>query len=296
MESFAYALDAAASWRPKGPLFVDSLFFAKLMLIVAALSIAAALVLVMRRKGGRPQSVASGKVVRHDAEAIAVHWAVTLGFIICVLTAAYLLKWASSPLSLRALYQLHYLGSLLIIFAAFSFGAALMAGCARDILFKRGDLKNSIGEVLVYMDVLGDNGILGLKRLRLPNFIKGPLRAKVSSIGIEKPPEAQKYLASEKIWSFPLWAVIIVVLTATGIIKALRYLYQLPGPVLYWSTLIHDLFTIFSIVMLAAHVVAVVIPSHWPLLMSMFGRALPEDYVKAHHPKWYEEIKGERRA
>ena len=57
------------------------------------------------------------------------------------------------------------------------------------------------------------------------------------------------------------------------------------------STL-HDQFTIVAIVMLGVHLAAVLlVPNHWPMLISMFTTRIPRAYVEKEFVNWANELK-----
>ena len=103
-----------------------------------------------------------------------------------------------------------------------------------------------------------------------------------------------KYLAAEEVLSYPLWALVGLAIVSTGILKAARYAYPLPLSVVKWLTIVHDWAAVGTVVMLFAHVGALVlVRTNWPLFGSMFTGKVREAYEKEHHGEWYEELVAE---
>jgi cytochrome b subunit of formate dehydrogenase len=101
------------------------------------------------------------------------------------------------------------------------------------------------------------------------------------------PDPSGKYLATEKVISYTGWALLIGIVTLTGVLKALNYVYGMPGAVLQIASFLHDQATIFLLLFLALHVGALVlVPRNWPLLRSMFTTRVSRRYAADHLPNW----------
>ena len=55
----------------------------------------------------------------------------------------------------------------------------------------------------------------------------------------------------------------------TGVIKAMRYVYPIPGDVLYWISAVHVGAGVLLGLKLLDHLRYVLAPSRWPLMVSM---------------------------
>jgi hypothetical protein len=77
----------------------------------------------------------------------------------------------------------------------------------------------------------------------------------------------------------------------TGLIKSFRYLYPIPPTFIATVTTLHDLSAYASVVMLVIHLGAVLlIPRHWPLVVSIFTTRIPRQFVEKYHPLWFEDL------
>ncbi len=105
----------------------------------------------------------------------------------------------------------------------------------------------------------------------------------------KKKAEFGKYNLGQKLWT---WAVIIGIIWmfSTGVILWFKGLFDID--IVLIAHLLHDIGFYLSIIGLTAHVyLAVLIPEHKPMIEAMFDSGeLPEEFVKEHHPKWYEKI------
>jgi thiosulfate reductase cytochrome b subunit len=122
----------------------------------------------------------------------------------------------------------------------------------------------------------------------LPPAIRRQLQSALRRFDIAPDP-AGKYLATEKVISYPGWAILVGIVVVTGVIKAFHYLYTLPGWLRQAMTFLHDGATIFLIIFLALHVAALVlVPRNWALLKSMFTIRVSRGYAEERLPLWAE--------
>ena len=52
-------------------------------------------------------------------------------------------------------------------------------------------------------------------------------------------PPTEQFTYYERTVSFPIWVVALSLIIVTGVIKAMRYIYPIPGDVLYWISAVH---------------------------------------------------------
>lgn len=172
----------------------------------------------------------------------------------------------------------------------------LTTGASRRhrLLPDRETLRDAGIELLSYVGLVGDQGVLGFPGLQWPTAWRREVERAVGFRGF--PPEG-KYLATQRLLSYPLWVLVSLVVVATGLLKAMRYAYPLPAAVVRWSTILHDWAFIATIVLLSIHVAAVtVVRSNWPLLRSMFTGTVSLEHVRAVHGRWYLELLREMEA
>lgn len=275
---------------PQSTLFRTSLLFAQALPFIIGLGILAGL--YRARTGSEKGAVEfSGDTIqRHSWTDVGLHWLNALGFLVGLGTAAMLLRWVNRALDLQLIYVLHYVGSALIVYALFDFVTYSLVGGHTGLLPRLRDVPDALGELASYLGVFGEPGVFGV---RLPRGIATPIARLFVTFGIRKPRDVGKYLATEKALSFPVWAVLVALILASGLVKTLRYAWPIPTGVVGLATWVHDLTSIAVGIWLAVHVASTtLIPRNWPLFTSMFTARVPEEYVKAHHPAWYRQLMG----
>lgn len=125
---------------------------------------------------------------------------------------------------------------------------------------------------------------------------KGDLSASVkmilSSFGVGKEPPSDKWLPEQK-FAYLAFALVILALIVTGIIKVLKNLEWVllsPGTESILN-LLHTIFGGLFILLFLVHIFfALVIKSNWPLLKAIFTGFVSEDYVKKRHVIWYQKL------
>lgn len=284
---------AAEPWAPQSALFQLNFRWASLTLLAAAAGIALGLFggtfYRRRRPGIRP---GSSVVERHSIGHRISHWINALGFLVALVTGALLtVSWLPSRFPLTVLYTLHYAGAALILLGLGGTAVhALTTGASRRhrLLPDRETLRDAGIEMLAYAGLVGDRGILGFERLQWPAAWRREIERAVGFRGF---PAEGKYLATQRLLSYPLWVLVSLAVVASGLLKAIRYAYPLPAAAVRWATIIHDWAFIATIVMLIVHVAAVtLVRTNWPLLRSMFTGTVSLAHVRAIHGRWYEEL------
>jgi len=284
---------AAEPWAPQSTLFQLNFRWASITLLVSAAGIALGLfggAFYRRRQAGlRP---GSREVERHSVGHRVSHWLNAIGFLLAMGSGAVLtVSWLPNPFALPLLYTLHYVGAAAILLGLGGTAVhALTTGASRrHRLLPDGETLRTAGlELLSYAGLVGDRGVLGFSGLQWPVSLRREIER---AVGFQGFPAEGKYLATQRLLSYPLWVLVSLAVVATGLLKALRYAYPLPRTVVFWATRVHDWAFIGTIVMLFIHVAAVVlVRTNWPLLRSMFTGKVSLAYVQAVHGRWYQEL------
>lgn len=277
---------------PQNALFRTSLLFAQALPFLIAVGILAGLYRV-RRESAQQLPVTSGHTVqRHSRAAAGLHWLNAAGFLIGLGTAAMLLRWVNRALDLPLLYVLHYIGAALIVYAVSTVVTHALVGGHTGLLPKLREVPEALGELVSYLGIFRAPGVFGI---RWPKSIGTPVARVFVTFGLRPPKDAGKYLATEKVVSLPMWAILTSLILVSGLVKTLRYTWPIPASVVGGATWVHDLTSIAIVVWLVAHVASTtLVPRNWPLFKSMFTTRVPLDYVKAHHPAWYRQLLVER--
>jgi cytochrome b subunit of formate dehydrogenase len=273
--------------------------FAQALLVVIVLGIMGGFILGRSsRKKPMVPFIANGKVKRHTVSILFEHWTHTVGVIICIITAVFLLLGTRfgllvffSPFLLA--YKLHFIGAGILVFASLFYIVNHIIAGDREILPVMSDVKDSIAETMAIMGIIGDGTFFGIRGLYLPKIIKKPLANLLAKIGVTEPPHAEKWLPIERVET-PVWGVLVGLIILTGVVKTIRYVIDIPPTIAYVATIIHDIVAILVILLLIVHIItAAIIPPSWPLFKSMLTTKTSEEYVKGHHPEWYKKLRKE---
>jgi len=215
----------------------------------------------------KPQ-IKDGKVLRHDATMFLQHWSVAMGTVVLVATGIllgflFVPRFVQEPQTVGLVLNLHFVGVLILAFGICHYVVdLLLVGGARELLPKPRDLKESITQY-------------------------------TSKLGIGQPPRPAKYFSTQKI-AYPIWGVLVLGISLTGLLKVAAYDWSLPSGLMSAMTLLHDVFALLMICMLVMHVVAgALMPWSWPLLVSMLTGYVSEEYARKNHPKWVKEMERE---
>jgi cytochrome b subunit of formate dehydrogenase len=213
-----------------------------------------------------------------------MHWIGTVGFLLALVTGSWqYLKGildVESPVYMPYVYRTHYIGATLLLVA--------------------------MSTMVTYWLVAGVRGLLPpsgqrIRHLRglaheLPGALGGTLAVLLGLNMRRQPPPTEQFTYYETTVSFPTWIVLLGLVTLSGLLKAMRYVYPIPGELLWWASTLH----VASLVLLAAktldHLRYVLAPSRWSLLTAMVSGWIGERDVRQRHPGWYEQIEGEAAA
>jgi len=247
---------------------------------------AMALALMQRRLLKSQERHTTSSLQRHGWTEVLTHWLNATGIILGIITSVFLLKWIDNPLTLYQAYVIHFLGAGFSIVAVSHHVAYQLVGGGNGLLPGRRDVKNALAESVSYTGVY--RGLRGAFGIQLPPSVRRPFQSVLRRFDIA-PYSAGKSLATEKVISYPGWAILVGIVVVTGVIKAFHYLYALPGWLRQAMTFLHDGATIFLIVFLALHVAALVlVPRNWALLKSMFTTRVSRSYAEERLPLWAE--------
>jgi thiosulfate reductase cytochrome b subunit len=268
-------------------LYAIDVSFARLLPFLIAAGVTFGLLMRGRQRAG--SEVSGDAVRRHELDEVVTHWLNAVGVGLCLVTAAMLLRWLHNPFSEETTYILHFIGAGCVVGAVAHHLAYQVGGGGAGLIPRSwSDVKNAVAELVSYTGVY--RGLRGAFGIQLPGWLRRPLQRILRALHLAPDP-AGKYLATEKVLSYPVWSILIGIVVLTGIVKATHYVWPVPGAILQTATFLHDGATIFFLILLAAHVGSVVlVPRNWALLKSMFTTRISRRYVREHLPEWDEEL------
>jgi len=262
--------------QPWSELLHDNVVFAKMLpfLVGIGLVLGAVQALLAWSPGVETRP---GWIRRFAPSTVTTHWINALGFLIALGTGTvqYLtgLLHQPPPVPLWQVYRLHYVGaSLMVLIATTWITQRLLTADYR--LLPRGSWARHF------------RGLAA----ELP----GPLSATVLyAVGL-KPGRAAlpagQFTYYEKMVDFPFWAILLALILASGLLKAMRYLYPLPGEVVHVASVVHVVAMGLLALKLLDHLRYMLTPSRWPLLRAMVTTWIDADYVRRRLPGWYAEV------
>ncbi len=267
--------------QPWGQLLGDNFIFARTLPFTVGLGIVLGYWKASGARLGTERRASDGAIRRFATSTVWLHALAGVSVVALIGTGGwqYLkgLLGAETPIYMGTVYRIHYFAASLLIFATVAFITdwwlrgedALTAGKGQGIRSLRGlahELPKPLGTLLAYG--------LGLD-LRRPA------------------PPTEQFTFYERLISFPLWELSIGLVMLTGIIKAVRYIYPIPGDVLYWVSAVHVGAGVLLSMKVLDHLRYVLAPSRWPLMATMASGWVPQGFVKRFHPGWYARIESE---
>jgi cytochrome b subunit of formate dehydrogenase len=104
------------------------------------------------------------------------------------------------------------------------------------------------------------------------------------------PPSVEQFTYYQTTVSFPIWVILLGLIILTGLAKAMRYVYPIPGEVLWWASTLHVAGLILLAAKLLDHLRYVFNPDRWLLLKGMISGWVERRYVEQRHPGWQRAI------
>lgn len=266
----AIAGQATSGAQPWSSELSDNFLLAKAIPFALGLGVVAGL---LRGRSRPVERRADGAVRRFSAWTVAMHWITAAGVLLALPTGVWqyvggLVDPVSLPLPLPlyAYYRIHYVGALIILFAAAAFVTAWWSTGERALVVPRGGWAAHL-RGLAY-------------ELGRP---AGPALARLLRLDLRpRPPEGGTFSFYEKVVSFPTWTFAIGLITVTGVVKALRYVYPVPGPVLSLSSTLHVAAMVMILLKTLDHLRYTL--ADWRLMVAMATGWLPPPRTRPPEP------------
>lgn len=270
--------------QPWGPTLTDNMVLAKMLPFIVAAGIAIGVGWGWGPEGPRVERRhGDGALRRFTPGTVALHWIATIGVLFGMVSGAWqYLKGildVESPIYMPYVYRLHYVGAALLFFAISAFfGARLVRPITAALSVPRGEwIRHLRGLAHEFPRPLG-----GL----IAGFLGFDMRRPAPPVG--------KFTYYEKLISFPTWYFTLGLISITGLLKGMRYIYPIPGEVLFVVSTLHVAGMVILTVKVLDHLRYVLAPSRWPLFTSMFTTWVPWTHVQRHHQGWLAELNAPR--
>ena len=209
---------------------------------------------------------------RFSRATVAGHWLITIGFVLALPTGVwqYLggILDVNLPIPLYLFYRVHYIGAGIILFCVAYFLAYWWQTGHAGLVVPRGQWKRHLAAFA----------------RDLPPRIGRPLAQALRLDIAAAPTEAGQFSYYETAFSFPTWAFALGLITLTGLIKALRYLTPVPGPVLWGASTLHVAAMVLLVIKILDHLRYAF--GNWPLMSAMATGWISEQYARTHFPLW----------
>ena len=260
--------------QPWGQLLTDNFVLARSIPFTLGLGVAFGAFRALGQRHGVERRPADGALRRFALGTAIMHWVATVGFLLALVTGTwqYLkgLLAVNSPVDMALVYRVHYAAATLLLFATGHFVTYWLMVPRRPLVVPSGQwIRHLRG--LAY---------------ELPRPVGGALAAVLGLDMRRQPPSVGEFTYYEKAFSFPTWLLLLGVIVLTGILKAMRYIYLIPGDVLWWASALHVGAMVGLAVKLLDHLRYVLAPSRWPLLVASFTTWIGQPYLAARHPHW----------
>ncbi len=254
--------------QPWGPTLSDNFMLARSLPFTIGLGIALGYARALSSSHSDP-----GR--RFAPSTVWLHWLATIAVLLGLITGAwqYLkgLLDVPSPIAMFLVYRVHYLAASLLL---------LTVSLVLTDWLLRGERA---------LTVPPGSWIRALRGLahELPRWLGSTLAYGLGLDLRRAPPPAERFTWYERVVSFPTWEIAIILITVTGILKAMRYIFPIPGDVLYWVSALHVGSMVLMGIKVLDHVRYVLSPSRWYMMQAMLGsrsRATAIDEAPAAEP------------
>jgi len=264
--------------QPWGQLLTDNFLFARSLPFTIGLAIAVGFWRASGWHWGPDRREGDQAIRRFAPSTIWLHALAGIALVALIATGGwqYLkgLLAADSPIYMGTVYRVHYIAATLLIFVSVAFVTDWLLRNEKSLTIGRGQF---------------------IRTMRgLAHELPKPLGTTIGyALGLDlrrAPPPTEQFTYYERSISFPLWELSIGLIILTGVIKAMRYIYPIPGELLYWVSAVHVGAGVLLGLKLLDHLRYVLAPSRWPLMVSIASGWIPAGYVQKFHAGWYQRI------
>jgi cytochrome b subunit of formate dehydrogenase len=263
-------LAQSGTTQPYGNELSDNVIFARSIPFVLAIGVAFGMLAASLQRGN--SDTKPGHVRRFSRATVLGHWAITLGFVLALPTGVWQYLGGiidkSAPIPLYLIYRIHYVGAAIILAVLAYFLVYWWITRRRELLVPRGEWKSHLSAFALELPP------------RLGRMVARVLRLQPGGAATT-PGQFSFY---ETAFSFPVWTFALTLITVTGLVKALRYLIEVPGPILWGASTLHVAAMVLLVLKVLDHMRYVF--ARWPLMAAMTTTWITERYARAHFPGW----------
>jgi len=260
----------ASGVQPWGDELADNITFARMMPFILAFGIAAGMFGASTAR--RARNTRAGHVRRFSRATVIGHWVITIGFLLALPTGIwqYLggILDVELPVDLYFIYRVHYIGAGIILFSVAYFLAYWWQTGHHTLWVPRGQWRHHLRAFAHELPPQIGHRVARLLRLHLGGT----------------PAEVGQFTYYETAFSFPTWSIALGLITITGLIKAMRYLMPVPGPVLWGASTLHVAAMVLLVLKVLDHLRYVF--ARWPLVVAMTTTWVTDHYARTHFPGW----------
>src|SRR6185503_47438 len=203
----------------------DNITFARTIPFVLALGVAAGL--FGATTAAHARRAKNGHVRRFSRAAVFGHWIITIGFVLALPTGMWQYLGGiidkEAPFDLYLIYRVHYVGAAIILFSVAFFLAYWFQTGHHSLFVPLGQWRHHLRGFAYELPPAVGHRVARLFRLEMGGT----------------PAEVGQFTYYETAFSFPVWTIALALITITGLIKALRYLMPVPGPILWGASTLH---------------------------------------------------------
>jgi cytochrome b subunit of formate dehydrogenase len=268
--------------QPWGQLLTDNFLFARSLPFTIGLGIASGFWRASGWHWGPDRHASDGAIRRFAPSTIWLHAVAGVALVTLLATGGwqYLkgLLGTDSPLYMGTVYRIHYLAASLLILVTVLFVTDWLLRNEKSLTIAKGQFIRSMRGLTHELPKLLGTAIgytLGLDLRRAA-------------------PPTEQFTYYERTISFPTWELAIGLIIVTGVIKAMRYVYPIPGDLLYYVSAIHVGSGVLLGLKLLDHLRYVLARSRWQLMVAMGSGWISEAYVRRFHAAWYARISSEK--
>ncbi len=267
MNIYAQQYAGAQPWSHE---LADNITFARTIPFVLAFGIVAGMFGAATAQNAR--STKPGQIRRFSRATVVGHWIITIGFVLALPTGVWQyfggIVDIELPTDLYLIYRVHYIGAGIILFSISYFLAYWWQTGHHGLVPPRGQWKRHLQGLVHELPPM-----VGREVARVLRLDRGGT-----------PAEVGQFTYYETAFSFPTWTFALALITITGLIKALRYLTPVPGPILFGASTLHVAAMVLLVLKVLDHLRYVF--ARWPLVVSMTTTWVGEQYARTHFPGW----------